>query len=266
MNATRDTDGPDIPRDAGDDYSADILPIFLAEQRDPDPPTIVRFCGTGFRLARDLLITCWHCVSEPEPERGGYAVAVDLGGRFRFHPLMDLARDAGGADLATARIFADPDDELPSPRLTLAARGTITGSDVWTYGYPLTETVFDVTTDARRFRLNSRLLRGYVTRTFWFDHPHLGEIASYELDMLAPEGLSGAPLVFRPGDSVIGVIYGRHDATLVEEFSSVDTETGAATPEVQRIVSFGLACDTSSLFDLQTPATNGVRLFDHLNQ
>jgi hypothetical protein len=116
-----------------------------------------------------------------------------------------------------------------------------------------------------RFALNGRLLRGYITRLFRYDDHSLGRISAYELDMLAPEGLSGAPLVYRPGDSVIGVVYGRHEVGLVDEFSRLDPETGVATPEIQRIVSFGLACDTSTLFALTTPATGDVTLVDHLS-
>lgn len=257
-------EGPPIPRDTGDDYATDIVPILLAEEQDDGPPRLTAFCGTGFRVGGDLLVTCWHCVAAEEPERGGYCIAVQAAGEFRIHPLLEIGRDTNAADLATARI-SDPEHLLPPARLSLASKGTITGSDVWTYGFPFM-TVKPPETKGPRFILNGRLLRGYITRTFWYEHHALGRIPAYELDMLAPEGLSGAPLVYRPGDSVIGVIYGRHEVGLVDEFSRVDPETGAATPEIQRILSFGLACDTSTLFDVQTPATNGVRLFDHLNR
>lgn len=244
----------------------DVLPIFLAEPRENGPPRTIDVCGTGFRVANDLLITCWHCLGE-EPVDGGFAVAVWLeSGAFRAHPLIDVGPDDNGSDLATARIYAEPQTALPPPALRLAPEGfdAGTGTDVWTYGYPLTTIIPNA--DGPRFLLNPRLLRGYITREFAYDHPTLGATPSYELDMLTPEGLSGAPLVQRPGDTVIGVIYGSHDAVRVDEFSRVDPASGERTPEVQRIVPFGLASDMTTLLELSGPATGGVPLAEYVTR
>jgi hypothetical protein len=203
-----------------------------------------------------------------EPERGGFTIGVPLPGRgVRHYPLLDVGRDEGGSDLGTARIFSEPNVALPPCELTVAPEGfdAGTGTDVWTYGYPLTDTFLDPESDEDpRFRLNPRLLRGYITREFAYDHEVLGPTPSYELDMVTPEGLSGAPLFRRPGEIVIGVIYGRHEVELVDQFASVDPTTGEHKPEVQRIVSFGLACDMTSFRALRGPATGGVTLARHL--
>jgi hypothetical protein len=251
-----------IEREDSTSFVNDIFPIFLAKERDNEPPRVTQFRGTGFRLADDLLVTCWHCVVD-EPERGGFAIARVHEGERRMYPLVDVARDSNGSDLATARIYWEPEHALPPPQLVLATKGTITGASVWTYGYPLTTEVPEA--DGPRFVLNGRYLEGYVTRAFWYEHPSLGTLPAYELDMPAPEGLSGAPLVsLHERHTVVGVIYGRHEVGLVDEFSRVDPETGDKTPEVQRIFSFGLACDTSTLVDLRGLATGGLRLADHL--
>jgi hypothetical protein len=65
--------------------------------------------GTGFRLGRDLFVTCWHCVSSENHE---YVLSLgevdpDSSGAV-LYPLHDVAQDANGSDLATARL----DDEL----------------------------------------------------------------------------------------------------------------------------------------------------------
>jgi hypothetical protein len=80
---------------------------------------------------------------------------------------------------------------------------------------------------------------------------------SYELDMPAPEGLSGAPVVLHGTKAVVGVVYGHNDVALVEEHATVDDETGARSPEVLRIVSFGLAHHTHTLHELRGKATGG---------
>ena len=80
--------------------------------------------------------------------------------------------------------------------------------------------------------------------------------------MPAPDGLSGAPLIVRGSDAIVGVVYGTIDVARTEEVSAVDPETGARTPQVQRIVSFGLAHHTWALGELRGPATGGRPLAD----
>jgi hypothetical protein len=55
-----------------------------------------------------------------------------------------------------------------------------------------------------------------------------------------------------------------HEATLIDEFAWVDPETGERTPEVQKIVSFGLASDLDTLLDARGVATGGAPLADYL--
>lgn len=256
---------PEIPSAAvvpgGVGTSYDILPIFFCEKRPaPEASPLVAFAGTGFRLSRDVLITCWHCVARDE-DGHGYAVALKRDEGYRMHPLFDVAKDVNGTDLATAKIFEIDSDPLLG--LTLAATPRPGGTDVWTWGYPLTEMILGADGEPV-VRLNGRYLEGYVTRSFWYEHEGHGRIEAYECDMPAPRGLSGAPLVIRPGTEVIGVIHGVHDVGLMEELASVDPETGERIPELQRIVSFALAHYTTTLRDLAGPATDGQPLSSYL--
>ena len=93
-----------------------------------------------------------------------------------------------------------------------------------------------------------------------FDYPGLGEVPSYELSFAIPAGLSGAPL-FRAGSlDIAGVVYGSNDVAKIEEVVQVDTATGKRTPEVQGIISFGLAQSLESLARIRGPATGGRML------
>jgi hypothetical protein len=80
-----------------------ILPIYVcpAPVRDEEVwPQ--RFVGTGFVIAPNLLVTCWHCV-KPLPEREVYAAtAPDPEDGRSAHFLQRIAQDSSGADLATA--------------------------------------------------------------------------------------------------------------------------------------------------------------------
>jgi hypothetical protein len=175
-------------------------------------------------------------------------VAVHHGQGFAALPLQDIHRDPGGSDLATAAI------DLPETLgFELASEDPGAGTDVYSFGYPFTT----------RLEVESRLLRGYITRGFRYDHPSLGDVLSYELDIPCPAGLSGAP-VLRPGSRrLLGVVYGSNDVAMVESIASVD-EGGQKQPEVRRIVSFGLAHHLETLRALRGPATGNRPLADLL--
>ncbi len=107
-------------------------------------------------------------------------------------------------------------------------------------------------------------MESYVMRTFSNDWPEFGRVASYELDMPALSGMSGAPIIRVGSREVIGVLYGRNDAETIEEFSSRDPETGARTPEVVRMTSFAVAHFTDTLRELRGQATQNLPLAEYL--
>jgi Trypsin-like peptidase domain len=257
---------PKIPHESAEPVAHDIFPIFFFEP-GIRPMKPVAFAGTGFRLA-DLAITCWHCVEAGVAE--GYEIAAaieDTAGYGRAAALLDLAQDENGADLALARLSLAEPSRL---NLELAGIAAAPGADVWAFGYPLTTRSLGESGDPA-FRLQPRLLQGYVTRSFLFEHHGYGAVASYEVDMPVPEGLSGAPLVRyqtlaspTARTEVIGVVYGRADVGTIEEFARIDAETGERSPEVQRVVSFALAHYTATMIEARAPATLGNRLADYM--
>lgn len=219
--------------------------------------------GTGFQLGSDVLVTCWHCV-----QNENYNYVVSRGevkgesGRSVVYSLDDVAQDANGSDLATAKIDEDPTIDT-AMQLRLSDVAAAASSGVWTYGFPLPRQ--DRSQDGTvRFIADGRILRGYLTRSFTYEHPIYGKTASYEIDMPAPEGLSGAPLML--DNQVIGVMYGENDVATIESFASIDPETEERSPDVVRLVSFALAHFTSTLHALRGPATENKPLIEYLSQ
>lgn len=237
--------------------SRDILPIFVVQRVQPAEPKC--FQGTGFIIAPNLFVTCWHCVRAHLPDGGAYAAVIERGeGQYQALYLDNVAQDVNGTDLATANIELKPTAEL-----TLADHDLAYGTDVWTFGYPLTDERRGPS-GGLRFTLNARYLQGYVTRSFYFQHPEYGPTPSYELDMPTPKGLSGAPLVRNRSREVVRVIYGTNDAGSIEHFARIDPQTGEREPEIQRIVSFGLAHHTHTIRNLRGPATEGLPLGEYV--
>ena len=240
---------------ASEDLAYDIFQIVtISRPQDKGSPPIESVEGTAFLVARGVLVTCWHCVSEPLPAGHSYGVArrFPLGG-VTGTALKDLSRCKAGKDLATAKVAF-----WPSLGFKLAERPLEIGEDVWTFGYPLTD-VQERPGGGKFFMSHPRLLKGHVMRRFMYPHYDLGAVPSYELSFPAPEGLSGAPLFRAETNEVRGVVYGNNDVTTIVEWSSVDKETGKRTAEVQRTVSYGLAHTLESLAGLRGDATRGKR-------
>lgn len=235
-----------------------VLPIYVFTAPDRGQ-RLVRFVGTGFHAGKGVFVTCWHCVREKLEEGQFYGVLVRVNGGYTARTLAMIEQDPTGKDLATARIVPDPPDVSPT-FISVPAREL---EDVCAFGYPFSGlTPEEPEVVARLPLIYLRTLKGYVVRRFMHDHPGYGLTPSYELDMPAPEELSGAPLM-TPAGEVLGVVYGTIETQTITEFASVDGE-GNRTPEVQRIVSFGLAHRAESLAELSGAATRGRPLREFL--
>ena len=231
-----------------------VLPIYsvISAADDVEP---VRFAGTGFLFAPQLLVTCWHCVRSPLPVGQRSAALVVDYTRNGFHVawLTNVTQDERGHDLATATIMQNPNYQFQ-----LATERALQGVDVSTLGYPFS-TIQRAAGTAIPIP-EARLFKGYIMRTFDFEYRGFPTAHSYELSFPAPLGLSGAPVIELYTRKVLGVVYGNEDVAIVEHLSQLDQDTGERTPEVQRVVSYGLAYHTSVLGHLSGPATQGKTL------
>lgn len=236
----------------GFSFQRDIVPLVTLDFNGAKP-SLVRYEGTAFLIAARVIVTCWHCVAVERPGHRFCALITAAENDVTYHPLSNVAKDANGADLATASV-----DLMPTIGLELGG-DVLTGTNVYTYGYPLTRQ--ERTPDGPvRMEVIGQYLRSYVTRICTHSHGQFAPMRSYELGMAAHKGLSGAPLLELQSKRVVGVIYGNNDYEQIEEFASIDPTTQARTPEVRRILSYGLACHTESLHNLTGPATRNLPL------
>jgi hypothetical protein len=147
----------------------------------------------------------------------------------------------------------------------LSAHGLAFGDDVWTFGFPHTQ-VGTMEDGRLSFRLEGRYLQGYVTRGFIHDPPGFRPTPSYELDMPAPAGLSGAPLFKLRTLEVVGMVYGANETGSIVQMAEEDPKTGERIPYVERILAFGLAHQEFTLHGIQGPATGDRRLGEMLRR
>jgi hypothetical protein len=246
----------------GKNPNTDILPIFVVDYAE-EPPPPVSHEGTGFLVGKSVFVTCWHCVRAELEGDLAYAVVKRLpNGQFAINRLSDIQQDPSGTDLATAKTALEPEMGL-----TIAANPVPSyGTDIWSFGYPLLNVQAHPEMPARkRFLLDGRYMQSYVMRTLNNDWPGFGPIPSYEIDMPALAGMSGAPIVRRGSTEVIGVLYGRIDAETIEEFGSRAPVTEERlTPEIVRITYFAAAHFTTTLKNLRGKVTEGQLLSEYL--
>ncbi|MGB7293641.1 MAG: trypsin-like peptidase domain-containing protein [Thermodesulfobacteriota bacterium] len=238
-----------------------ILPIFKTTKKEPHD--LISFQGTGFIIAPKILVTCWHCIEEPLQENEQYSAIVvkEDGTDHKLITLYNIDKDSNGNDLATASHDYEPSEYLLKVPLNDAAFG----AEIWTYGYPFTAPEL-LPNRSIRFMVPPQFFKGYIVRNLIFKQPGYGDVKSYELDLNVPKGLSGAPVMGLGDTIVFGVIYGSNDIATIDHLSLLDPETGYKQPEIQRIVSLGVAHYTENLLLVRGKATDSVSLLDYCNR
>ena len=236
-----------IPLEDPERLTYDILPVVTVSLRHL-PFQVMSVLGTGFLLGDGFLVSSSHCIGASPPEGTAYSVV-------RLTPPQPARaspvgfREDLGHDLAWARV-----NYRAALGFQLASHAPRMGTSVWTFGYPFPQGQ-DIGNGLQQHTVHPRVLHGYITRAFVYQHGRLGPIPSWELSFPTPEGLSGSPLFLDDTLDVVGVIYGNNDVGVVDEFASIDPETGTSRPEIQRIMSFGLAHHLSILQPLTERAT-----------
>lgn len=207
-------------------FSALVLPVSRFGPGKHGEPEPIAAVGTGFTFGEQTFVTCWHCVRDPLGEGEFYAAVgrsegTDGQDYDRYFELQNLERDRNGSDLALARV----DYTVPT-RLALASQPPGWGQDVMACGYPLPLNTRDAATREPLINTNAMLFKGYVIRIRNADFPGQPETRMYELDMPAPPGLSGSPVLLPDSREVVGVLV---------------TERGYGVPGEPRTIYFAYA-------------------------
>ncbi len=221
-----------------------VFPIVV---EDVEAQRYVSYEGNGFVPVPGVLVTCWHCIAKSLPANHRY-VAVKMNdygnnpGRFQNLPLAEISQDRSGTDLATASVEHTPETPLAFPSGEI-----FIGNDVWAFGFP-----FSNVAQRGGLALSFRTLKGYISRVFDHETADFGTIPSYELDMPAPAGMSGAPLFTLK--SLVGMVYGELESYTINDWFSVD-ERGIVQPESRKVITFALAHRVEALRGVRGAAT-----------
>ena len=243
-------------------FSALVIPISKfgpGKNGDPEPIGAV---GTGFTFGEGTVVTCWHCVRGPLGKGEFYAAVARTGGTDQqtydqWFRLDELEQDANGSDLALARIEA-----TVSIGLHLAAGPAGWGDDVMACGYPLPLNTKDVETREPRINTNAMLFKGYVMRIRLSDFPGQPEGRVYELDMHAPPGMSGAPVLRAGSREVVGVVV--DERGYVIETDELSDNDRTITIPLDRKLYFAYAHHLEVLSAAKGAATDGLPLAEFL--
>jgi hypothetical protein len=193
-------------------FEQHIFPIFTvdpAQAEGGSKPTLDAFLGTGFLLSGGIFLTAWHVV-----EQALILVALSVScsrstGRVSLNadyaPIHAFATDEHQTDLAIGYVR-----RLGGPGLELTRVQAAPGEDVCTWGFPLMPPPQRREHDGAKVfgDMAPRYLQGYITRTAAVERPDGTAPAVIEMDMPAPAGVSGAPLLRKGRGEVIGVIIG----------------------------------------------------------
>jgi len=215
-----------------------ILPVVAV---DDAVTTSLGVYGSGFLVRSGVFVTCGHCLPTlPEGQRLAVCKKNATGGYDPF-PLSMVEADPRGHDLATARVDLAADEEWP-----LYQGIMVPGMRCWSFGYPLPE-VRSEPGQPPTYVLAPRFVRGSVMRRF--DGAIVGgkKCPCAELDMTAPPGLSGAPIVFEGSDHILGVYFRRNTTKVPKE-------------DPAPLYHFALAYDNQILSGLKGAATGGKTL------
>ena len=182
-----------------------IFPVCAGKpETDGEPWQTQAVVGTAFAVG-DRVVTCWHILKGAAEAGLEVGLTFPDGGIRRFVPVA-FERSSDGHDLAIGEL-----PWTPEPQFSLSG-DLHEGLDVYSYGYPLTQISQDLDGE-RTFKLGLKLFKGYVVSATALEFPGYPVASGLELDMPAPGGMSGAPLLRdTPGSGgtrdVVGVIQG----------------------------------------------------------
>jgi hypothetical protein len=204
----------------------------------------VSYCGTGFMIAPNTLVTCWSSVCNTHGDENKYAVLVKTGSGYSIHFLVDIEQHPDGLDLAVSKI-----DTGTSHYLRLYDKEILPGDTLVAYGYsPSLEQNMSGKISPSSFSL--RFLHGSITRLFYYSKPGVVQAYTYEIDIPMIYGIYGAPLILPNTDEVVGIIFGAIDMPIAGGLARDEGVIGNISDKENQRITLGLAYHTDSLRSL----------------
>ena len=229
------------------EISRSILPIVTVTESHEIKA--VSYCGTGFIIAPNTLVTSWSLVCENLIDEQKYAVLVKTDSGYTTHFLTDIEQHPDGLDLAIAKV-----DTGANHFLRVYDKEALPGDELITYGYSPSPGINNSKKIAPS-SLSLRFLHGSITRAFYYSEPGFIRTYAYEIDIPMLFGFYGAPLILPNSNQVVGVIFGAIDISKAEELSRDRRVIMNMFDKEKPKITLGLAHHTDSLRSLLNMTT-----------
>lgn len=210
------------------DYGQYILPLAVAKRTAPNQGDLIRFAGTSFYInSKGFIATCSHIVESLG--EGEFLIAKELRTNTFIevknlicHNKYDFA--VGQIDVMNNQFFRPGDKTL------------LLGDDVDALSFTFYGKIgLDV-------RIDSRMLRGYVSRISQSPQNELKGKSTFEVSFPSLSGFSGAPITTHTGSFLAGILYNNIESSIeVYSFSEVEENKEKYSEKVCRILEFGAA-------------------------
>jgi hypothetical protein len=185
---------------ADDRFEPEVVAVFGL---DGEVRPTLRFSGTAHCFGHSpWLLTAEHVISAVKryvvarPQHPGDHAPYLIYPITAFHTIS-------GFDAA---VLCVPNMLQRPGILSLASSAVTRGTDVWMFGFPLTDETWNLVEERFDCSLAGRYLESYVTRVF--RDSQAKDRPTIEIAHMLPPGISGAPIVSRPGREIVGIAQG----------------------------------------------------------
>jgi len=209
-------------------YGHYLLPLAIAKRTGPNEGDLVRFAGSSFYIdSKGTIATCSHIIESLKEDE--FLVAKELRTNTFLevkevicHKKFDFA--VGHVDVTNNEFFKPLDNPL------------MLGDDVDALGFTANGKV------GKDLHIDSRMLRGYVTRLSQSPQLNLRCKSTFEVSFPSLSGFSGAPVTTHKGAFLLGMLYGNMESSIeVFSFTEIKQDDSTISEKICRVLEFGVA-------------------------
>lgn len=240
--------------------------LLVAIRRIPDEATSKpRFLGTCFFTefgGYPTLVTAKHVIEMADKESDSLHVVIPFNNRQSINLHMSAVVWHLTLDIAFVILNPTLYNEIKSELRALPILEQVLpfGTNVFTFGYPNTQTVLDDATGEPVLHVENFMMKGYITSIIK-DSAITGAETAYILSFPAMPGISGAPLLVDSAGSVscVGFLLKNRTTTQFLEERVDRTVHPERTIHIYRTIDFGIACDSKALTDARGMLEDAAR-------